>query len=125
MRLTDELQIDLPWPPSVNHYWRHVGSKVLISARGRLYRDSVSVAVYVANRKMNPGRYAVAIEACPPDRRKRDLDNMLKSTLDALAHAGVYDDDGSIDSLTIVRCPMVENGLLKVKVSLIPANTQG
>ena len=31
----------LPWPSSINHYYRHVGLKVLISKDGRLYRERI------------------------------------------------------------------------------------
>lgn len=41
----------------------------------------------------------------PPDRRKRDLDNLLKSLLDGLEGAGVFKDDAQIDDLQIVRRP--------------------
>ena len=34
-------EFELPWPPSVNHYYRHVGPRVLISRDGRKYRDNV------------------------------------------------------------------------------------
>ena len=39
--------LSLPWPPSVNVYWRHVGAKVLISAEGRAYAKSVYERVIV------------------------------------------------------------------------------
>ena len=48
-------------------------------------------------------RLIVTIEAYPPDKRKRDLDNILKSLLDALQHAGMYPDDSQIDVLSIAR----------------------
>jgi crossover junction endodeoxyribonuclease RusA len=38
-----------------------------------------------------------------PDRYRRDLDNVCKAMLDALGHAGVYQDDSQIDRLEIVR----------------------
>lgn len=47
----------------------------------------------------------MTIKASPPDRRARDLDNILKALLDALAHAGVYADDSEIDELHIYRLP--------------------
>ena len=35
-------EFELPWPPSVNHYYRHVGHRVLISRDGRHYRENVA-----------------------------------------------------------------------------------
>lgn len=99
------LLIDLPWPPSMNHYWRNVpGRGTLISAEGRQYRQDVQVQVLIqrAAKKLS-GRLEVAITAFPPDKRRRDLDNLLKSCLDALTHAGVWLDDQQIDDLRIVR----------------------
>jgi len=36
-----------------------------------------------------------------PDRRRRDLDNLLKSLLDAITHAGIWDDDSQVKHLEI------------------------
>ena len=49
------------------------------------------------------GRLSVHINVFPPDRRIRDIDNLLKSALDSLTHAGVYLDDSQIDKIAIVR----------------------
>ena len=101
------LEITLPWPPSVNHYWRHVGARTLISKAGRQYREDVGAAVLEARASGWDvpvlGRLAVTILVRPPDKRRRDLDNLLKAPLDALEAAGVYDDDSQIDSLEIRR----------------------
>jgi len=35
------LEVELPYPPSINHYWRRVGPKTLISREGRRFRASV------------------------------------------------------------------------------------
>ena len=92
----------LPWPPSVNRYWRHVNGRVLISKAGREYRKAVAAACRGV-RGLGCARLGVNVVLQPPDRCRRDIDNILKSLLDALEHAGVYDDDGQIDRLMVHR----------------------
>ena len=94
----------LPWPPSVNHYWGTRGKVRFIGAAGKAFRQAVIVAWY-ATREQGFGnaRIKVTVEAYPPDRRKRDLDNVLKAAFDALAHARAYEDDSQIDWLSVER----------------------
>lgn len=108
--------IVLPWPPSVNTYWRHVGAKVLISEKGRQYRQAVCWQAQHENWHVwGEKRLKVTIEAFMPDRRRRDLDNVLKAALDALTAAGVWVDDSQIDALSIRRAPTLA-GMLKVQI---------
>lgn len=96
--------IVLPWPPSINHYWRHTRNGHYISQEGKAYRELVCLACAQQDIRFGPHeRLMVSIEAYPPDRRRRDLDNVLKSLLDSLQCAGVYDDDSQIDFLSIRR----------------------
>ncbi len=106
----------LPWPPSVNRYWRSVGGRVLISADGRAYRDTVRALVLADRVTHGAARVRVTIEASPPDRRRRDLDNLLKAPLDALTHAGLWCDDEQIDALTITREPVQPGGRIIITV---------
>lgn len=110
------LQLTLPWPPTVNTYYRNVQGKTLISAAGRAYRAAVADQVLIQRgAKQYAGRLSVAIVAHVPDRRRRDLDNLLKSTLDSLTHAGVFLDDEQIDRLSIERGPI--GGMVKVTIA--------
>lgn len=113
----------LPWPPSVNHYWRSVivrgRTRLLISKDGRKYRKSVAARLSLNSvpRGFVTGKLAVEIAASPPDRRARDLDNLLKSTLDALKHSCVIRDDADIDDLRIKRCSVLAGGELSVQIT--------
>lgn len=115
--VTMDSRLTLPWPPSVNHYWRSWQGRVLVSKAGREYRELVTLLAGV--RRPLLGRIAVAIQANPPDHRRRDLDNITKALLDALQHAGLYEDDAQIDILHIERGAVVANGSVVVVVSEI------
>lgn len=110
------IELTLPYPPSTNRYWRHVtinrAGRTLISKAGRQYRKAVTDAcLAVGCPRAGAGRLRVDIAAFPPDRRRRDLDNILKGLLDAITHAGVWEDDSQIDELRVVRgFPDTRNG---------------
>lgn len=115
------LQFRLPFPPSVNHYWRHISKgpaagRVLISEEGRAYRTQCAKNVIEQRVPTHAlaGKLAVSIQVYPPDRRRRDLDNLLKGSLDALKHCGLIEDDGDIDDLHVMRGPPEAGGLLLV-----------
>lgn len=113
------IQLTLPYPPSVNRMYRNVGGKTLLSKDGRDYRESVGIACLIAGRPRIEGRIAVSVELCPPDRRRRDLDNAFKGLLDSLQHAGVYEDDSQIDDLRIRRGAVVSGGEVKVVLEAV------
>lgn len=113
------IDITLPWPPSVNSYWRVFNGRAILSEAGRKYRVAVAEQVLlqdVARDIREP--IQVEIEAHRPDRRKRDLDNLLKAVLDGLAHAGVYGDDSQIHDLRIYWAPHI-GGMVKVNIKVI------
>lgn len=110
------IKLELPYPPSVNKYWRRVKGKTLISQRGRNYAAEVAWMTKRAPRFPAGVRAAVEVQAFMPDKRKRDLDNLFKSLLDSLVKAGVLVDDSVIDDLRIVRAGYEEDG--KVIVSI-------
>lgn len=110
------LNFVLPWPPSINHYWRHVGARTLISREGRRFRERVIAILAAQGVRPLSGKLFVQIDAFPPDNRRRDLDNVLKSLLDALQHGGAYVDDSQIVRLSIDKCESVAGGKTLVHI---------
>jgi len=117
------IALTLPYPPSVNTYWRSPNSgklagRTLISKKGREYRQQVQQTIKDAGYpKAKPGRLIVTIIVYPPDYRRRDLDNLPKAVLDSLTHAGVIEDDSLIDHLSIRRYLRYPGGKVFVTVA--------
>ena len=124
---SEVLRLRLPWPPSVNHYWRIVTisghGSIALTKHGRQYRAAVQAVAIPAMRSRDEfsGRLAVRITATFPDNRNRDLDNVLKAVLDALAHSGVYRDDSQIKLLIVEQEEIAAPGWLDVTIGHKPS----
>ena len=104
-------QFSLPVPVTTNKLWKPV---VRQTKNGRVYPDLTVSPEYKAwkqeadgmllcqprPKKPLAGVLHVAIRVSP---EQRDLDNYLKSTLDALQSAGIIEDDMQIADLSIRR----------------------
>jgi len=110
------MQVELPFPPSVNHYYRHVGPRTLISREGRAFREKVCAILALRGVRRMDGPLSVTIQVHPPDNRRRDLDNVQKSLLDALQHGGAYEDDSQISRLLTERGEVVPGGKVIVRI---------
>ena len=112
--------IVLPWPPTVNHNSVPTtsGGRTLTEAH-RYFRFLVARMVFDAKLPKLYGRLRVYIVAHPPDNRPRDLDNLIKPTLDALQRAGAIENDKNIDDLHIVRSTVEGAGFVDVRVTEI------
>jgi crossover junction endodeoxyribonuclease RusA len=113
-------EVELPHPPSVNHYWRRVGAKTLISREGRRFRERVVAILAAQNCQPLTGDLAVEVDVHPPDHRRRDIDNIAKALLDALQHGGAYADDGQVVRLAIARCQVTPGGKAVVRIRCVP-----
>ena len=112
------IELLLPWPPTVNSYYVKTRNGIFISKSGRKYRDALAESV---NEQLGAfcaltSSLLVEVELYPPDRRKRDLDNYMKALLDACTKAGFWEDDSLIDQLFIYRGEVTRSGLVILKV---------
>lgn len=110
------ITIELPYPPSVNHYWRRVGTRTLISRGGRAFRQAVCAILAAQGVRPLAGPLEVLIDLYPPDRRRRDADNTQKALLDALQHGGAYLDDSQIIHLDTWKRDPVPGGKTIVQI---------
>jgi Holliday junction resolvase RusA-like endonuclease len=108
--------IELPYPPSLNHYYRRVGHRTLISRDGRNFRWRVGAILQAQSIRSMAGPLWVTIAIHPPDNRRRDLDNIHKALLDALEYGGAYRDDSQIVRLVAEKCECVAGGRAIVRI---------
>jgi crossover junction endodeoxyribonuclease RusA len=91
----DMIKLNVTFPPSANSIWRHKG-------RGMAYRspkymewlqfNAVQVLIHKPA-KIIAKPYKLTVLAVKPDKRKRDLDNLIKPLQDFLMHCHVVEDD--------------------------------
>lgn len=112
------MRISLPYPPSINNYYRNFNGRIIISKAGREYRQLVESLMRDFGQPME-GKLAVRIEMHPPDNKRRDVDNVLKSLLDALQHGGAYKDDSQIYRLSIEKLTPIKNGYTTIEIEAI------
>jgi len=93
----------VPLPPSLNHYYRRVGRKTLISQAGRNYRTAIGIQARHEHWPFLVGPVSITCIIHWPDRRRRDVDNYRKALYDALTKVGAWQDDSCVqhDSMTV------------------------
>jgi len=105
------IRLELPYPPSVNSYWRANGHRRYISKEGVEFTKAVDLVVKQSNAKsFEEKKVAISVMIHPRSKRKFDLDNTLKAILDALMKAGMYNDDSQIEYIEIARGEAVDGG---------------
>ena len=109
----------LPWPPTVNSYWKPVRNAIYLSRTGRLYKELVSerVAEQVSDIKI-PLDIGLLVEVTlyPPDNKGRDLDNYMKALLDGITATKLWEDDKQIDQLFVYRGEVTKGGSVRVEI---------
>lgn len=127
------LELNLPWPPSVNHY-KKVG-RIVKTKTGKLYQQRVNTNdtkkfyfdVYMLFKQMMPQEWAKLaqdetisfdLRVClyPPNSSRYDIDNQLKVLLDSLTRAKVIKDDSQITRLYVQKCHIIEHGKVVVRL---------
>ncbi|MBC7238568.1 MAG: RusA family crossover junction endodeoxyribonuclease [Chloroflexi bacterium] len=116
------VSIDLPWPPTANRYWRRVNGRTILSRAARQFRKRVRDLWFVKKYVLGKDGFAdtevrVEIDVYPPDRRRRDIDNVVKAVLDALVDVNIIDDDSQVKELRVVRHECIPGGQVRVRIT--------
>ena len=107
------LTVRIPYPVSANKLYvvrnreqvKPGQPDVALSKEGKDFRDGVRAALgedFVQFREGQRLLFHMVLHA-PKDGRKHDVDNTLKSALDALERAGAFPDDEAVDELQVQR----------------------
>ncbi len=109
--------LTLPYPPTLNHNTMPtLGGGRYLTQEHKNFRALVAQIVFASGIKRLDGRLSVTITASAPDARARDLDNIVKPTLDALQRAGAILDDCNVDELIVRRVAVRTRGTAQVVV---------
>ena len=93
------------FPPTSNQIWRTVGpKKVVLSKEARnWYKDA---ALFITGRGKNRvGPWTVKLTLYPPNARKIDIDNRIKSVLDLFNRVEWWLDDSEVLDLRVFKMP--------------------
>lgn len=129
----NELNLEFPWPPSVNHY-KKIG-RIIKTNSGKIYQQKINsdktktfyYQTYLIAKQIMPLEWAkfacskeisfeVRVSLHPPDKKRRDIDNCLKVLLDSLVRANVIIDDSKINRLFVEKMENVLNGKVFIKI---------
>lgn len=87
------VEIHLPFPPSSNRLWRRSGTTIHKSSSYANWLLNAGKVAMSQRPSGITGPYKISIQAKRPDKRKRDLDNIIKPISDLLQSVGVIEND--------------------------------
>ena len=106
----------LPYPPTVNHMYRRARGHLALTPEALAFRHAVRMIAMVQGVTPLVGPVAVFLDVYRP-RRRGDLDNILKATIDALQGLA-YRDDDQVEQIHAQRYE--DKALPRVEVSVVP-----
>ena len=110
--------LNLPYPNSANTHWRHARGRTYVSQSGMRYRAKVGDYISEVRLSAPNGFLEIIVALYPDSKRRADIDNRIKPLLDALTHAGFWEDDSLISKITVERMGITKGG--KAVVIVLP-----
>jgi crossover junction endodeoxyribonuclease RusA len=94
------IEMHLPYPPSANTMWERAYKGMRLSKRYEKWLFDAGFLALGQHQPKHRGKYKLAIQAVRPDRKKRDLDNIIKPISDLLVSIGAIQDDSLCEMVT-------------------------
>ncbi len=127
--LINTISLKLPYPPTINHYYKkghlrlskkqNLYRQTILSEKAINYKKTVHLICVLNKIKKLMGSLKLIAFAFPPDRRKRDNDNIRKALFDSLQYSNIFDDDSQICDDRIIRMLYDENLKGSIFIKLI------
>lgn len=95
------IRYNLPFPPSVNNLFANGKKGRFRTDKYETWRTLAGQEIMAQGRKRLKGAVSMSVLAVRPDKRKRDLSNLLKAIEDLLVDMGVIEDDSLIERISI------------------------
>ena len=119
--MTQAITVILPIPPSVNAMYRNVlrVGRVKTLAYKTWQAEAMMSAIAHGAKGSIEGAYAIHVEIDRPDKRRRDLSNLLKAIEDFCVQAGYVTDDSLCQRIKMAWTDRIEGRPGPVRVWLI------
>ena len=115
---THRLTLELPFPPSVNHYLGRRGHHTYKTAKAKAYNAEVYTLVLQAYANLRlDAPLTVWYQYWFPDKRKRDVANYEKVLTDSMVTANVMVDDELIYDIRQTKMGYCKGGRVTVIIS--------
>lgn len=116
-----DYKFKLPYPPSVNGYWRSFRGRQIISKRGRDYVKLVGEVMksLKLSGELIDGNIELSMTINPPTLRKYDVDNFTKGVFDALTKCEFWVDDEQVQKLTVKKGVKTPGGNAEISITCL------
>lgn len=112
------VKLELPYPPSINHYYitTQRGARVKSRKARAYFREAIVAIQQQKSQSFGDSPVTLRVGYHPPDKRRRDADNINKAVLDVLQEGGVIEDDFQVVKLVVERLEPIKGGKLIVEI---------
>lgn len=99
------ISLILPYPPTINTYYSTVAGRRVLSKKGKDYKSHVFFYKVKNHKEIECIDVKVKIDIAlhVPDRRIRDIDNIIKPMLDSLVYGRYIKDDRQVCKLSVEK----------------------